>query len=171
MRREISWAPGKLLRCSSWSFSSYFSPAFLVPTWCDSFSYQICTCQINPFTSNLSHSFQRCCSAFLFVISRLSSSTEEPLDCPSSPYERGQKACVYPTDWLARCTDRRTGAQFAAVYHGSWITELYCLFPGDEVHTSWKCRHASCKHKELTVVGPYTHITKYTASSVVPPGE
>lgn len=96
-RREISSAPGKLLQCSS-CFFSYSSPAFLVPKQCDSFSYQTCTCQINSFTSNLSHSFQRCCSAFFFVISRLSSSTEEPLSCPSSPYEREQKACVYLTD-------------------------------------------------------------------------
>lgn len=107
IRREISSAPGKLLQCSSWSFFSYSSPAFLVPKRCDSFSYQICTCQINPFTSSLSHSFQRCCSAFFLVISRLSSSSrEEPLSCPSSPYEREQKVCVYLTD---RCHAQTEG--------------------------------------------------------------
>lgn len=112
----------------------------------------------------MSHSFQRHCSAFLLVISRLrciwSSSTEEPLNCPSSPYERGRKVCVYLTD---QCNARREGLGLSllccvTVFESQTYT--VCGFLVMKFTLAASPRHASCKHKGRAVVGPYAHITK-----------
>lgn len=164
----ISWAPDKLRRCRS-SFSLCFSPALSVLKWYSSFSYQICTCQIKLYTSNLSHSFRRHCSAFHFVISKLrciqSSSTDEALNCPSSPYERGQKVCAYRTD---QCNAQMEGLGLSLLWSvmifGSQIYTV-CDFLVMKFTLAASPRHVSCKHKERTVLGLCIHIVKESISS------
>lgn len=141
--------PHKLLRCSS-SFSLCFSSALSVLKLYSSFSYQICTCQIKLFTSNLSHSFQRHCSAFLLVISELryiwSSSTEELLNCPSSPYERGQNVCAYCTD---QCNAQTEGLGLSLLWCVMILRsqiDTACDFLVMKFTVAASPRHVSYKH-------------------------
>ena len=111
---------------------------------------KISTCQIKLFTSNLSHSFQRHCSAFLLVISELryiwSSSTEELLNCPSSPYERGQNVCAYCTDQCNAQTEGLGLSLLWCVMNLRTQIDTACDFLVMKFTVAASPRHVSYKH-------------------------